>query len=132
MYTGEFDKAAWACPRPATPCIPFSCLWREDSSLQKRMLCGRVSPQRTDCSVQRGQHSQLAVCLAATPITRKATHAEIPAAFPSLIWKKSLKTKERTALLCGFGGFFFPSVFSSLGKKSKKSRIHASCQKYPK
>lgn len=71
--------------------------------LQKRMFCGSQPSE----GIERGQHSQMGDYLAATPVSRKATHAEIPVAFPSLIWKKSLETEERIALLCGFG-FLFP------------------------
>lgn len=70
--------------------------------------------------------------LAATPVTRKATHAEIPVAFPSLIWKKSLETEERIALLCGFGVFFSFLFLAVLTKRVRKQEYMLLVSKYPK
>lgn len=118
-------------PRPATPHFPFSCLWREDSSLQKRMFCGKSQPSK-----DRLQHSERSAFTDGGLLGSNTSNQEsntcrdscgLP--FPHLEEKFGDRRKDCSALRV----VFFLSFFSSLGKKSSYSYKNThSCQKSPK
>lgn len=56
-----------------------------------------LKAQPTAC---RGQQSQMGATPPAPILIRNATPAEIPVAFPAIIWRKRLETEERVALFC--------------------------------